>query len=212
MAIITGRDTKDVQNLVRLDKLIYAGSHGYSISGPDNLHKEHEKAEEIVSALDEIEEKLIHEFTGKREGVQIERKRYAIAIHYRNAQESDIPHVYDYVHKILAKYESFKKGEGKKIVEIKPNLNWHKGKSVLWILDALDLADREKYLPIYIGDDITDEDAFRTLKGNGIGILVGSHGKDTEADYTLKNIYQVKEFFSIVLRNAGRKKTNRDSA
>jgi trehalose-phosphatase len=208
VAIITGRDTKDVQNFIKLDNLIYAGSHGYNISGPDGLFREHEKAEEIIPLLDKIEQELIDIFSGKTEGVQVERKRYAIAVHYRNAREQDIPVVYEEVAKMLKKYDGIKKGEGKKVVEIKPDLDWHKGKAVLWILKALNLADRDKYLPIFIGDDITDEDAFRTLKDDGLGILVGTHGQETAAQYSLKNVFQVKEFFQTLLANHDKKGGN----
>jgi trehalose 6-phosphate phosphatase len=199
VAIVTGRDMPDIRKLVGLDNLIYAGSHGYSIIGPDNLAKEHEKAEEIVPVLDKMENELENEFEGITEGVQIDRKRYALGVHYRNARESDIPIVYEVVEKMLNKYKGYKKGEGKKIVEIKPAFDWHKGKAVNWILETLGLSDREKYLPVYIGDDITDEDAFKELKNNGLGILVGNHDQPSAADYSLKNVFQVRELFDEVI-------------
>ncbi len=199
VAIITGRDIDDIKKFINLDNLIYAGSHGYSIIGPNDLYKEHEKAEEIVSTLDEVEHCLVEEHLRETKGVQVERKRYAIAVHYRNARDSDIPTVYRSVKQILQAFSGLKLGEGKKVVEIKPDLDWHKGKAIFWILDELLLNDKDKYIPIYIGDDITDEDAFRSLKGTGFGILVGSHGQTTNADYTLRNIYQVKKFFRKIL-------------
>jgi len=208
VAIITGRDTKDIQNLVQLDNLIYAGSHGYDIIGPDGMKKEHEKAGEIVQLLDKIEQELVDRFKDKTEGVQVERKRYAIANHYRNARESDIPYIYEVVDKIIKNNKGLKKGEGKKVVEIKPDLDWHKGKAVFWILEELGLDDSSKYLPIFIGDDITDEDAFKALKDKGIGIMVGSHGQETAANYSLKNVFQVKEFFEKIVEIHKNKKGN----
>ena len=88
----------------------------------------------------------------------------------------------------------FKTGEGKKIIEIKPDVDWHKGKAVNWILEKLGAADKDKFVPIYVGDDITDEDAFTAIKDSGIGILVGYHGNSTDAKYRLKNVYQVRVF------------------
>lgn len=199
VAIITGRDTQDVKDFIQLDNLIYAGSHGYSINGPDGLFMEHEKAGEIIPLLDRIEKELQEELRDKTKGVQIERKRYAIALHYRNARETDVPVVYEHVAKMLKKHKGIKKGEGKKVVEIKPDLDWHKGKALLWLLDALDLKERDKCLPVFIGDDITDEDAFRAVKEIGIGILVGTHGQDTAAQYSLKNVFQVREFFETII-------------
>ena len=77
---------------------------------------------------------------------------------------------------------------GKMVFEIQPNLNWDKGKAVLYLLEALEL-DGEDVLPLYLGDDITDEHAFRALAGRGIGILVADPadpevaGRRTAAEY-----------------------------
>ncbi len=198
VAVVTGRDKEDVENMVRLDNLIYAGSHGFIITGPDGLYKEHEKSEEIVKDLDEIEKDIESELEGKTEGVQLDRKRYAIGLHYRNAREEDEPFVYELVEKMLKKYQGFKKGEGKKIVEIKPDVDWHKGKAVLWVLDALNISEKEN-IPVFIGDDVTDEDAFEALKDKGIGIIVENQGQKTAAGYALKNVFQVGEFFKKLI-------------
>jgi len=200
VAVVTGRDKEDVENLVGLDELIYAGSHGYIISGPEGLSMEHPDSKKIIPKLDEIEAEL-KELLGKMtEGTQLDRKRYAIGIHFRNARPEDEKVVYDVVEQMLEKYPGHKKGEGKKIMEIKPDLDWHKGKAVEWILDALEISEKEDMIPIFIGDDITDEDAFETLKDKGIGILVGGHGQKTHAKYALKNVFQVREFFEKLIK------------
>ena len=194
VAAVSGRDMDDLKNMIQLDSLIYAGSHGFRISGPDGLYKEHEKTEEILPLLDKIEEKLNREFPEIDKGVQIDRKRYAIGVHYRNAKQENVPAIKQKVDKIISENEGLKKGAGKKIVELKPDVDWHKGKAVLWIMEALGVDDREKYVPMYIGDDVTDEDAFKTIEEFGIGILVGFHGHQTAARYRLKNVYQVRIF------------------
>lgn len=194
VAAVSGRDMDDLKNMIGLDNLIYAGSHGFRISGPDGLYREHEKSSEILPQLDKIEEKLQKEFSQIDKGIQIDRKRYAIGIHYRNAKEESVPEIVKKVDELIAEHPEFKKGEGKKILEIKPNIDWHKGKAVLWLLEKLGLDDKSEYVPIYIGDDITDEDAFESIHNIGIGILVGSHGHSTAAKYGLKNVYQVRLF------------------
>ncbi len=199
VAIVTGRDKEDVENLAGLDELIYAGSHGYIITGPDGLFMEHEDSKKIIPQLDRIEEEIEKELKEQTEGTQLDRKRYAIGVHFRNARPEDEQVVYEIVNKMISKYEGFKTGEGKKILEIKPDLDWHKGKAVEWILKALKLSERKDIIPMFIGDDITDEDAFKTLKGKGIGILVGGHGKPTAAEYALKNVFQVREFFERLI-------------
>ncbi len=199
VGVVTGRDLDDVKNFIQLDDIIYSGSHGFVISGPDDLYKEHEKGGEIVELLDKVEKKLHELYSGKAEGVQIDRKRYAIAIHYRNAPEKDVPYVFEVVDKVLEKFEGLKTGEGKMVVELKPDIDWHKGKAVLWILEALGLDQKEDVLPVFIGDDVTDEDAFRALQGKGLGILVENRGQDTAAKYSLKDVYQVRRLFETFM-------------
>lgn len=194
VAAVSGRDMDDLKSRINIPDLIYAGSHGFRISGPDGLYMEHEKTREILPELDAMEDKLNRVFEGKAKGVKIERKRYAIAVHYRNAGEEEVPLIRETVYGTVEGSDTLKIGEGKKIYEIKPALDWHKGKAVLWILDKLGMTDREKYIPIYIGDDVTDEDAYKALKGWGIGIQVGPGAMPTEAEYRLKNIYQVRLF------------------
>lgn len=194
VAAVSGRDMDDLKSRINLENMIYAGSHGFRISGPDGLYMEHEKSEEILPKLDNMEKKLHQVFLDTIEGVQIERKRYAIAIHYRNSKEEDIPFIRNKVFETTEKSEGFKVGEGKKILEIKPDIDWHKGKAVLWILDKLGVTDPNKYIPIYIGDDVTDEDAYEALKGRGIGIQVGPGAEPTAAQFRLKNVYQVRIF------------------
>jgi trehalose 6-phosphate phosphatase len=194
VAVISGRDMDDLKGLVGLDNLIYAGSHGFRISGPDELYKEHEKSEEIIPVLGKIEAKLHEDLDNVDEGIRIERKRYAIAVHFRNARESSIPVITERVNEVIKDNTGFKKGEGKKILEVKPAIDWHKGKALLWILEKLCMTDVNKFVPVYIGDDITDEDAFSTIKDFGIGILVGSHGQDTAAKYNLEDVDDVKVF------------------
>lgn len=199
VAIVTGRDKEDVENLVGLDEMIYAGSHGYIITGPNELFMEHPDSEKITPRLDNIEEEVNSFLKGKTVGTQVDRKRYAIGIHYRNARPEDEEVVRKLVDEILKKHPGHKKGEGKKIIEIKPDIDWHKGKAVLWILDALNLSENKDIIPVFIGDDITDEDGFKALKDIGLGILVGSHGQPTAARYSLKNVFQVNEFFNKLI-------------
>ncbi|MBW6480313.1 MAG: trehalose-phosphatase [Bacteroidales bacterium] len=199
VAVVTGRDKEDVENLVGLDELVYAGSHGYIISGPNGLFMEHEDSKKVIPKLDEIEKELKKELNEKTKGTQLDRKRYAIGVHYRNARPEDEAVVYEIVNKMISRHKGFKTGAGKKILEIKPDLDWHKGKAVEWILKTLKLSDRNDIIPVFIGDDITDEDAFKTLQDKGIGILVGGHGKQTAATYALKNVFQVKELFQKLI-------------
>jgi len=194
VAAVSGRDMDDLKSKIQVENLIYAGSHGFRISGPDGLYNEHEKSDEILPRLDEIESECHSEFSKIDEGVQIDRKRYAVAVHYRNADEQNIPAIKQKVDEILMENPDFKKGQGKKILEIKPDVDWHKGKAVLWIMKKLGVDDTSKFVPIYIGDDVTDEDAFQSIRDFGAGILVGSHGQETAAKYKLEDVPNVRSF------------------
>ncbi|KAI3442975.1 L-ascorbate peroxidase [Psidium guajava] len=70
-----------------------------------------------------------------------------------------------------------------KVLEVRPVIDWDKGKAVMFLLESLGLSKREDVLPIYIGDDRTDEDAFKVLRerNRGYGILVSSIPKESNA-------------------------------
>lgn len=198
VAIVTGRDKDNVEELVGLEQLIYAGSHGYIITGPNGLHMEHPESDTIIPELDKIEQDARKLLQDRTQGTQIDRKKYAIGLHFRNARPEDEDQVQKIASHLLEKYPGHKTGTGKKIIEIKPDLDWHKGKAINYIMDALGLSD-EGIIPLFIGDDITDEDGFKEIKDNGIGILVGGHGEKTYAPWSLKNVYQVRIFFEKLI-------------
>jgi trehalose 6-phosphate phosphatase len=193
IAIISGRDMYDLKSRVNIRDIIYAGSHGFRISGPGGLAMEHEDTEKILPDLDRIEKKLKRKLDSWPEGVQIERKRYAIAIHYRNAGKQSGGEIKKGVDETLREHSGLKAGSGKMIIEIRPDIDWHKGKALEWILDKLYHGNNGRLLPIYIGDDVTDEDAFKTILPEGRGIIVGSHDQPTAASYRLKDIEEVKK-------------------
>lgn len=196
VAVVSGRDRANVEKLVQLDNLYYAGSHGFDISGPDNMHTEPGGAKAAIPALEQAN-KTLDERLKDVEGVLVERKRYAIAVHYRNVPDDKVSHVLQVTEAVIAQHPALKKGPGKKIMELKPNLDWHKGKAVLWLMEELDL-NQSDILPIYIGDDITDEDAFATLQGRGIGIMVGEHDEQTAAEYRLEDVEEVQAFLEAL--------------
>jgi alpha,alpha-trehalase len=184
VAIISGRDRADVEKLVGIGGLIYAGSHGFDIAGPA-LKRQYEGAAQFVPALDEAEKRL-RQALGQIEGVIVERKRYAIAVHYRLVAEAEVAAVEKGFDKVLNAVGDLRRTAGKKVFEMRPRLEWDKGKAVLWLLAELGL-DRPDVLPVYIGDDETDEDAFAALAERGIGILVADQPQDSKAGYRLQS-------------------------
>lgn len=196
IGVISGRDRQNVKSKIGIESLIYAGSHGFDITGPNNLEMQYEEGQETLPILDKAEAEL-KEVLSSIKGVLVERKKYAIAVHFRNVEEEKIKEVEVKVMGVLNRHKKLKKGSGKKIIELKPALDWHKGKALTWILEALDL-DSEVYIPIFIGDDVTDEDALKVIQDDGIGIIVGEHEENTSASFSLNDTDEVTEFLEIL--------------
>ncbi|GJN29247.1 hypothetical protein PR202_gb17453 [Eleusine coracana subsp. coracana] len=95
---------------------------------------------------------------------------------------------------VLRDFPELKLSEGRKVLEIRPSIMWDKGRAVEFVLKSLGFDDRTDVLPVYIGDDRTDEDAFKMLRkrGQGIGILVSKFPKETDASYSLKDPTEVR--------------------
>lgn len=192
VAVVSGRDRADVQQLVGLEQLAYAGSHGFDIITPDGAVRQ--TGSPFLAAIDAAEAALRQSLTDVP-GVLVERKRYSIAVHYRNASEDDLSFIAQSVGSIARQHTDLKIGTGKKVYEVRPDIDWHKGSAVLWLFDALGL-DAQSHLPIYIGDDVTDEDAFKAIRKRGVGILVAAEPRDTAAHYRLESVDDVFKFLA----------------
>ena len=192
VAILSGRDLDDVRRRVNLDGIVYAGSHGFDIAGPRGLHKQ--VATEFLPKLDMVEKEL-HEALDGIPGARVERKHFSIAVHYRNVRENAVPKVERAVGEVTARHRELRRLDGKKVYELLPNIDWNKGKAVAWLSETLGLEFRSGGIrPIYIGDDSTDEDAFRALEQRGIGILVSEQSQPTAARYSLRDPAEVERF------------------
>src|SRR5438552_7031756 len=183
VAILSGRDLDDVRGRVHVDGIVYAGSHGFDIAGAGGLRRELGAA--YLSVLDAAETEL-REALDEIPGAQLERKRFSVAAHYRNVNENDAFRVALAVDAVAARHRELRRIHGKKIYELLPDIDWNKGKAVSWLLETLGLEGRNA-LPIYIGDDRTDEDAFRAIDQRGIGIVVAEQSQPTAARYSLRD-------------------------
>jgi len=194
VAILSGRELEDVRKRVAIDGIVYAGSHGFDIAGPRRLRRQ--EATKFLPALDAAEKELREKLAGIA-GALIERKRFSIAAHYRKVNESDFPILERVVSEVAEQHRELRRMEGKKVYELLPCTDWDKGKAVLWLLENLGL-EHGKVRPIYIGDDRTDEDAFRALGQCGAGILVSEQPRPTAASYSLKDPTEVERFLREV--------------
>jgi trehalose-phosphatase len=190
VAVLTGRDLDDVRQRVNVDSIIYGGSHGFDIAGPDGLRKQ--VASEFLPKLDLAEKELWEALAGIP-GARVERKRFSIAAHYRNVKESDVPKLERVVSEVAARHPELRTIAGKKVYELQPNIDWDKGRALMWLLESLRF-DQQEMFPIYIGDDLTDEEAFRAVHHRGAGIVVSEQPRPTAASYLLKDPKEVERF------------------
>ncbi len=185
LAIISGRDLQDVKHRIQLPQLVYAGSHGFDIEGPNGLRNQLAMAQRAIPAIDRAERSLRQLCSGIP-GVLLERKQFGLAVHYRQVAASDIPRLEHFVRTITGNEPQLRMRSNKCVFEVQPEVNWDKGRAVDWLIDALHL-NRSTTTVIYVGDDRTDEDAFRTIQAlpQGIGIRVGDGDEPSRADYCL---------------------------
>jgi trehalose-phosphatase len=198
VAVISGRDLEDVRELVALDDIHYAGSHGFDIAGPDDLRHAHPAGVEALPRLDDAERRLC-EALRPVSGSQVDRKRYSIAVHFRLVADHETARVEQAVDAELRRAPGLRKGHGKKVFELRPDVDWDKGSAVLWLLETLGLA-RDSVVPIYLGDDVTDEDAFRELASHdhGIGIAVMDSPRQTAATFCVPDPDAVRAFLEML--------------
>jgi trehalose 6-phosphate phosphatase len=194
-----------VQELMGVDDLNVAGSHGFDIWSPAGGEIQREEGEGFGGLLEGVQARLREEL-GAIDGALVEPKKSSVAAHYRLVPEDQRPRVGQAVEEILAEHpDELKVTPGKMVYEIQPNIDWDKGKAVLYLLGALDL-DRDDVVPMYLGDDITDEHAFEALETRGIGIFVGHAddpevgGRTTTADYVLHTFEEVEWFLHTLVR------------
>ncbi|HDZ88555.1 MAG TPA: trehalose-phosphatase, partial [Nitrospirae bacterium] len=147
---------------------------------------------EINIKLKEILEKL-NRGLSHIPGVFIEDKGITASIHFRNVWIKHLGELFSVFWGIIKDYEDiFRITSGKKVFEIRPLNAWNKGDAVNYIMYKFGKA----MIPFYIGDDTTDEDAFRAVRGRGISVCVGG---SLEADYYLKNQEEIGKFMKFLV-------------
>lgn len=196
--IITGRKLSDIKKLVPLDSISYAALHGIQIEFEDNHQFLWPQAKKIRPLLKDIKNKAYVKFQSD-DKILIEDKKYTLAFHYRMIPKEKIKfktkRFLDLV-KRIDKENKLNIIKGDKVIEIRP-YGWDKGKAVNVILDRY--KSSSTILPIYIGDDTTDNDAFKYLCKTGITVYVQNKSElDPDARYYLKNPDEVKKFLDEI--------------
>ncbi|MQM15076.1 hypothetical protein Taro_048013 [Colocasia esculenta] len=189
--IVTGRCRQKVYSFVRLAELYYAGSHGMDIKGPKCTRGMKsvlfQPASEFLPIMDEVYRTLT-EKTKSIPGAKVENNKFCVSVHFRCVDEKRWVGLAKQVQAVLIGYPKLRVTHGRKVLEVRPTIKWDKGKALEFLLESLGFANSGDVLPVYIGDDQTDEDAFKVLRerGQGLGILVSKVPRDTNATYSLQ--------------------------
>jgi len=190
LAIISGRSLEDLREKVGVSGIIYVGNHGLEIDTPNGRHKKILSPTRIRE-LKRITQNLQNALK-EIPGILFEDKGPILAVHHRNVPKNFFAKISQVMEKEVQQWRSrWKMASGKMVLEIRPKVDFHKGKAVREIINNF---PSRVLLPIYLGDDQTDEDAFRVLKGQGISVFIGTGGLPSEADFFLQNPDEVQEF------------------
>lgn len=200
VGIISGRAICDLKEMVGMDGIIYAGNHGLEIEGP-GFKFINPLAEELKPLL-----KLLHQVLGRTltviKGAFVEDKGLTLSIHYRQVDESQVSEVTSSIESIVSTSRAVGKVKtttGKKVYEVRPAVDWDKGKAIQLILDK-HIPKKGKPLVIFVGDDRTDEDGFKVVnRYGGISIFIGEENAESNANYCLHSCNEVERFLELLL-------------
>jgi trehalose-phosphatase len=181
IALISGRSLTDLVERIGIDDVYYAGNHGLEIHGPD-LADTVSGALELQPRVQEIWHAL-QDAVGAVEGIYLENKQLSLSVHYRRVDDERLQEqIESGVRRVFEEHrDGLRLTTGKRVLEVRPDIDWHKGKALLFIIEDIEGARAARMLPMFIGDDKTDEDGFAALASEGAGVLVGTPNATTAA-------------------------------
>ena len=203
VAVISGRDLTDLQTRVSAPGIIYAGCHGLDIEGP-GLRFTHPRAEAQRALIAEVTEELRRRAPAV-EGMRVESKRLAVAVHYRHATPAARRQVEDELARAIAKDGALLKiFHGKRVIEVLPHVCWNKGHCASWIFRRTRRVLAPPLVTLYLGDDWTDECVFEALGDRAITVSVGRDWPASCAAYRLRSVREVQQLLSFIAAQVGR--------
>lgn len=200
LSVVSGRMLKQVKNLVNIGGIYYAGCHG--------LEMERLKNTRLISGLSGLKKKYAFIKRGLKstlkdiQGWMIEDKGMVLTLHYRRVAPKKVRALKDGFYSVVkpcVRNKGVAVAGGKKVLEIRPCIEWDKGKYCLYLMDRLKYK-RGRDMPVYIGDDKTDESAFKVLRKRGVTIFVRGEKKTSSAEYYLCSTDEVTDFLSRLTR------------
>lgn len=202
VALVTGRTIADLRRFVAVAGLFYIGVHGVEIQLPDGAWYQRADVAAVRAALPRIRQQLAQD-VGPRPGILYEDKGAALACHYRLAARADAARLRATAQATVVAYQ--RRGlplvlaSGHEVVELRP-AGINKGDAVRALL-----ADHaHAALPLYVGDDVTDEEAFARLPEQAITVRVGPRGQPTRARYRVATPEEVQQLLTAVVHRRRR--------
>ncbi|MFA9429458.1 trehalose-phosphatase [Egicoccus sp. AB-alg2] len=192
VAVVSGRPIAELEARLGLLPVTYAGGHGAEVRTADGRQTAFVSPDAVAGTLDDVEAAL-EELLSTDAGWQVERKAASLAVHHRRVDDRDRDALLPRVHELLEARRDDDPGfevlAGKAVVELRP-AGVDKGRALAWIAER---ADGRR--PVVLGDDVTDEDAFRAaVERDGLGVLVADAPRATVARRRLRDPDAVVDF------------------
>jgi len=200
VGIVSGRALADLRTRVGGRGLYLAGNHGLEIEGP-GISYEHPEARRLRSELDTLAQAMKGDLEAIP-GAWVEDKGLTLSVHFRRVSAASVPEVKARLIRRAGPgidAGRFVLRTGKAVIEIRPHVQWSKGEAVCWIMAQIRLEKpAASILALYLGDDDTDEDAFRALDSAGVGIVVGNERQGSAAHYYVESTEEVEQLLTVL--------------
>ena len=194
--IVSGRSLADLRKRVAITGLVYAGNHGLEICGTD-LDFVHPGVAASARTLEEAFG-LLTASIARFPGATVEHKGASLTVHFRAVADAVAPRVdaaAEETVRPLAERNEVRITRGKKVLEIRPNIDWDKGKAIAMIRDSYP----DQPLPVFFGDDRTDEDGFDVVQEQGgLAVFVGPPRVSTKAWHRLESPDEVAQVLELL--------------
>jgi trehalose-phosphatase len=194
VAIISGRALEDVRRRVGLPGLYYAGNHGLEIEGP-GIRWAHPRSAGLDLAVREALEGDRREFPG----LLVEYKRLGFAVHYRGVPTLHHGRLRVRMRaRLLGLRKRYRLLHGKKTFDFRLDLPWNKGHALRSIRRTL----AGGWTSVFVGDDVTDEEAFATIGPRALTVRIG-RVRRSAAQYVLPSRRLVEPLLERLARRPG---------
>lgn len=199
--IVTGRSLNQVKEFIGLRDLIYVGSHGLEIEGP-NIHYLHSGALETKNLMRTLGTRLKNTFD-QNSGIVVEEKSYTVSIHYRHVKDNELEQNRLRLMRVIFPYlekSQIVLSHAKKVWELRPDVEWNKASAMLWLSGNFSASlQHRSVVSMYIGDDKPDEACFKIIRNGGLGVRVTENPSEpTYAEYYLRNTGELHQFISMI--------------